>query len=220
MSTPLPYTALLTAAETVRDAVDSTALKAGTDDDVIHQAVIDLTDLVETYLDRTLIVRLCTQFVCAYEWERLPGDPSNRYVAWARQWPLVEITDPAEVSIHPARKTQFITDSPGDKEISYFAGFRRADQDLAVLQAATDPDDPALTPLADLTVLPPLLPGAIRGVCLELVLHRLFQAEGKQFGTGQTRQQIGSGQMVTVQATDRGFVERVLKRLSTHRYLS
>ena len=220
MAVVLSYPALLTATEVVRDAVDSTTLKSPASNDVIHQAVIDLTDLVETYLDRTLIVRLCTQFVCAYEWERVPGDPSNRYVAWARQWPLVEITGPDEVSIHPARKTQFITDSPGDMEISYFAGYRRADQDLTALQAATDPDDPALTPLAGLAVLPPLLPGAIRGACLELVLHRLFQAEGKQFGTGQTRQQIGSGQMATVQATDRGFVERVLKRLSTHRHLA
>ena len=220
MPVALPYTALLVADEVARDAVGSMTLTSPADDEVIHQAVIDLTGLVETYLDRLLIARAHVQFVCACEWERIPGDPSSRYVAWARQWPPVEITSPTEVSIHPARKAQFVTTAPGDVEIRYVAGYRRADQDLAALQAATDPDDASVMPLADLTVLPPLVPGAVRGACLELVLHRLFQAEGKQLGTGQTRQQIGSGQMATVQSVDRGFVERVLKRLSTHRHLS
>ncbi len=220
MAAQLPYTALLTAAELVRDSVNSTGLKTGSDDDVIHQAVIDTTSLVESYLGRCVIVRPHTQFVAAYEWERIPGDSQGRYEAWARQWPLVEIESPATALIHPAQREKFITTSPSDMEIVYFAGYRRVDQNLDTLQSVTDPDDDEVTPLADLAVLPPLLPGAIRGTCLELVLHRLFQAEGKQFGTGQTRQQIGSGNMATVQQADRTFIQRTLKRLSTYRHLA
>ena len=124
------------------------------------------------------------------------------------------------MSVHAASRAQFIADWPSDREISYVAGYRRADQDLGVLKAAKDPDDEGQTPLSGLTVLPPLLPGAIRGVCLELVLHRLFAAENKQFGTGQTRKQIGTGQMATVKSVDRTFAARTLGRLSTYRYLS
>lgn len=91
MSTTLPYTALLTAAEVIRDAVKSTTLDATEHKDAIEQAIDDITSDVEEYLDRFVIVRPHVQFICSWEWERLQGDAQGRYVVYVRQWFVVEV---------------------------------------------------------------------------------------------------------------------------------
>lgn len=221
MGLDLAYTALVTAPEVIADALQSTTLSEWDDNDAVVRAIEDVTSVIEERVGRDLIVREQTLRFYQNQWrtdERYIAQEALdlTYVAFAEQWPVVEILEVDGDSSKAASMQIF----DGGRKIGYesstviyqhpayvkvYAGYRRRDQTLTDLQAA----------LANLTALPPQLPGKIRKAAVELALHRLFAAESKQFGTGRRMQQVGSGNMVTVESVDAGFEERVLSQLES-----
>ena len=221
MGLPIAYTALVTAPEVIADALQSTTLSEWDDNDAVVRAIEDVTSTIEEHLGRDLIVREQTLRFHQSQWrtdQRYIAQEALdlTYVAFAGQWPVLEVLEVDGDSAKAAhmqifddgRKIGYESSTVVYQHPAYvkvFAGYRRRDQDIAALQAE----------LATLTVLPPQLPGKIRKAAAELALHRLFAAESKQFGTGRRMQQVGSGSMVTVESVDRHFEERVLSQLES-----
>lgn len=221
----LPYTALITPAALQGRALDSLALNLSTDSngdpvdpegwEAAVLAIEDAGGALQDALGRSqLIARKVEEYFPARLWQ--PGVKPGRYYVWTGAWPAFEVEDTAEVdySVEAARGAdaslrRLFAPVRSDAEVTYYAGYRRKDQTLEDVQAE----------VPGVTKEPPVLPAAIRAACVELVLHRLFQAENKQYGTGQTRQNIG-GQNVTVSSTDTEFTRRTLKRLHSHKKLS
>ena len=209
MALTLSHTALITPEELARDALASLGLDlsmtgGSPDDQGAYDAAIaaieDMSSVIRSHVQRDVIVAEHEQSLWRSDWTYDEGQ--EKYAAYADQWPVVQI----ETAGYTAAGERILTEDADADVVTYFAGYRRADQDLATLQGKVE----------GLDTLPPELPGVFRSVCTELTLFRLSRAENKQFGTGSTRQQIG-GQVVTVQATDRGFMERTLARLDSER---
>ena len=238
MPVTLPYTAHVTVEDVLRDALKSTTLTETDNGYAIRRAIRDISARIETSLDRQLVVRSYVQHVDAYQWRIARGGPrySGRQLRWeclAKFWPVVQVQS-AEVGWYGSTRSddpisqdprtyyqhrRFWTADPYDFEVTYFAGFRRTEQTLADLQAATDPDTATGTPLADLTVLPAVLPSDVTDACTRMVLARLFQAENKMWGAGSRSRLVGKDK-VMVEQVDRGFEKRQLSHLLRYRRMS
>lgn len=220
MPTEFAYTALLDRPQFVQDTVNSLLINPTEKKAAIDQALLDMTNLLEDRIDRLFIVREYVEIIPYDLWTRIPGDANKlRWQAPAEDFPLVQILSPTTVTISPfsRKRRHFMIDTPESVEVKYFAGYRRGDFTLAMLQAAKDPDDNAATlPLALLTVLPLVVPAGLRGGCMELALGRINQAAAKTFGTGSARQQIGDN-FTTIQSKDKNFVEDIIDRLVGYR---
>lgn len=219
MATEFAYTALLDRAQFVRDSVNSLLINPTEKKAAIDQALLDMTDLIESRIDRLFIVREYVEIITFDCWSRIPGDATKlRWHAPAEDYPLVQILSPSTVTISPfsKKRQRFMIDTPENVEVKYFAGYRRGGLTLANLQVAKDPDDNALTPLTLLTVLPLVVPAGLSGGCMELSLGRVNQAAAKTFGTGSARQQIGDN-FTTIQSKDKQFVEDIIDRLVGYR---
>ena len=221
MALTLNYTALVTVAEVVRDAMKSLVADVTEDEEAIVAAIHAITSQVEWHCQRELIVRPVKQYICTADWTRIPGETTGLYYAYARQWPVVEIVAEPDVTLHPVRteRRKVVTLKKDNYELDYFAGYRRLDQTNAILIAATEPGFPSgPPPLAALTKDPPLVPDEILNELTALIISRLFKAEAGQWGTGMTKQQIGEGAMAIVETVDVKFTHRTLKMLEPFRY--
>lgn len=196
----LPYWALLTVDDVRMGMFGSggeVARQLADEDSEVYEAatavIQDVTDDVEAYLNRDLIVRPQTlQFASADAagWRyrtafRGPSESPMLRSAWARQWPVVQVTSVDgdeglvdDVTLMTAKRGgQIIAYDPAGQitsepfEINALCGFRRRDHaDLATLK-----DDVAAEVIDDLTVLPPILPGRIRAVALRLCVAEIRQ---------------------------------------------
>lgn len=200
----LPWWALITTDELERDALESLTDPAVPLGDIGVQVIRDATKLIESYLDRTIIVRKVAQGVDKSGWIPYVGSTDADVAVYAREWPVVEtITS----NIDPGRNSRrLVRGSEKTDEFEYFAGYKRQDQTQSGLSSD-------VSELSNLTEAPPDLPDQYRRVCLELCLEALQSAEDATLGSGRRQQQIGDGNMITVDAVDTGFVNRTLGKL-------
>lgn len=164
-----PYTDLVTAAEV---AAASGSLSIDLQDAPTEARVESLcqavTDEIEQHLDRELIVRAVTMRTPVDRWRTSPREAGG-FEIYAPAWPVVEAST-AGVTLGKARPGgQLLYAESREREIAGFAGFRRADQVLSGAgqgQTNLQSEDG----LGDLSTLPPLIPGLIRQVAIDLVL--------------------------------------------------
>ena len=180
----LPWYVPVTASDLVRDSI------ATIEDDLteaVEQALTDILGNVETFLQRQLIVRQHSDTI--YRWRRRHWD-DDTYDAYVRVWPAVEVVsatnqDDKDVTDYFSLPRTTAEDygyrvystEPGRIDMTYWAGYRKREEDtLADVQAYTAEH-------STLTTLPPVLPHDIRSVITELTLHRIALAKSEQFGT-------------------------------------
>lgn len=168
------------------------------------QAIIsDVTAIIEGHLDRRLIVRPYTIYANYEDWTYDPA----RALWWmyARQWPVVEV-DTAAFTIGTSGEGQDSNDlllypSPYQGAITYYAGYRRGDQDLSGLQAQTG--------LADLGTLPGALPYDVRSAAIEAAMYKLYE---RRHGPGTMTRQINPAiQSTTIQGPRTGYLQDLIR---------
>ena len=120
--------------------------------EAVAEAISAASRMVERYCGRNFIVRLHK--------ERFT-ERSGTYVV--RAWPIVEVKEPADALILDEATVKLPSRT---SELHYYAGYRRADQDLAALQLEH----------SDLTQLPELLPEHIRDVTAKIVVVIIRQS--------------------------------------------
>ena len=202
MAITLPYWALITEADLTRDQLES--LTVDTTGEPVVEAIVSATHAIEQYLERQLIVRRYSMPVYSGHW--ITGfDASGLYFRrFAEAFPVVEVVSPSTVTIEDYRGKPGIRLRSSDGQtatVDFFAGFRRREQNVEGLNNAEDPDVPGVTPLADLTVLPPIVPRAITRKCTELTLLYLNVAASSLLGVGTYTQQVGMQTVVQKQDT-------------------
>jgi len=266
---PVDYTALVTAAEVKRAAfrtlgdLINTQIDAASGDlyDGVLEMIEDATGVVERFLDRELIIR--RQLLLFHSghlslWEnRIVTDWPTRQgyenadedllkVAWARQWPGVEVisvdTDVLKApdmqlvsasGSHDVERLAFdpdsalITENPF--EVNLFAGYRRADQgigtpgsgDTWTIDLLLEAGPPAEFDLSALTVATtdiPLLPRDIRRAALRIAIFDIRQQMLGLLGLESSVKTVDRT-VVDLQKTRQEFVEDELAQIFSHRYI-
>ena len=183
----LPYTALVTPAEVQEAATGGVRVDATGQAELVGRAIEAVTEQIEGYLNRQLIVRSYRQRLITTDYRQpsllaLDGDT---YAAPLLAWPAVEIVT-ASTGLEIYDDGRFVVTTAGaghvayDGTVTYFAGYRRADQTLETLQ----------TVFPTLTVLPEQLPGDIRDFAVDAVLARLNE---RSVGVGLSDTEIDAG---------------------------
>jgi len=168
----------------------------------VEAVIADISRRIESHLHRPLIAHSVTQRIYRPAWH--DEAVSEEVVAWAEHWPVVEVLAD-DYSAFESRKIQ--AESADDVAMTYVAGYRRADQSLADLQAE----------VPSATVEPGVLPEDIRNVALRLVLFEVAETADDILGLGQREQAIGTGNALTVRGRDSGFQMRELRKLDTYK---
>ena len=122
------YYDLITTEELERDSLESLSnLDLQTNVEEFEAIVGDVTDTIDSYLDRGLIVKPYTK---RYKYEDWKWDYSqDRFYAWAHEWPVVQITSTtSSFTLSDDKRRLFSLTPVYAEDISYFAGYRRADQ--------------------------------------------------------------------------------------------
>jgi len=167
----------------------------------VEAVITEASARIASYLNRDVIATAHEQRIYRNAWTHEPiGDT---YVAWADQWPVVEVLTDGYSRLD-ARKIEGDTD---DVLIGYIAGYIRADQSLADVQAE----------VPDATQTPGTLPNDIRNVCLRLVLYEVAETADDSLGLGQKEQAIGGANTLTVRGRDSAFYSRELAKLDRYK---
>lgn len=227
----LNYKALITLAEFRANILDASSVAEDSSHDAAVEDVIEnVTERIENYLRRRLIVRRHYEYYDYLYWrtDYSQSQASDTvYSAYLSQWPVVKVNDvnPAAVanpSIHQDTRrihttaTNLGLGDNGIEQVDYFAGYRRADHtNLATLQA-----DEGASDLADMDDtafgLTLELPWDIRQVCTRLVLYEIAHTASGKVGIGPGIQEIATSTF-TQGAVPVDFVEQELRRLDHHR---
>lgn len=215
----MAYSDLVIGTEVVRDAINSTGIEAA--DEALVAAITDVSNLIEEELNTRFIVQDYRLRVKASDWyldeSYVNSDLEPIYIFRPDRRPVVEIKavqnatviDVSALSLPDDGALIGIDIDAHDDgvmpvNVDVFAGYRRADQDLAALQ----------TEHPTLTVLPPVLPAIVRRTAVELVLHRITMAENKLLG-GMSRRQVVAGSTITVERADPNFERRLIRERLT-----
>lgn len=242
----LPYWLLITPAMIAEAALKSFGRKqfAQASDDLYPAAAVvcrSVTATIHEALNCKLIVHPYAQHFLEEDWCNDPRfyrrtDEYISRVADARAWPIVQGIDvdgsalqiANVLSIAPANDRFLVSDQYFEERpevISYFAGYRRADQTVAgadtsgaVLDCGSGSGDTACLDLSEeaglegLTELPPLLPEDITRVALRLAIFELRVELRGLPGFDRTIKTI-EGVSIEVERPDRDFEERELRKI-------
>jgi len=199
---------ILTVQEVQDAALGSTSTVDDNPDGVVEGAIRDAQDRIATYLSMDPIVHRRKESVALHDWIKDKTLDPTQHRAWASHQPVVEVESPSEVSVrHDSR--QFLRQSPRPLTVDYFAGWKRSDQSLSDFNGTNSGT------LTELGTEPSDLPGDIRRSVIALVLFELVDAEHGAL-IGQMQQAVGSAGTITVEGTDRTFVDRQLRRLEPY----
>jgi len=173
----------------------------------IEQTLRDVQGYIAEYLGMEPIVHEHTERITRHEWreDETATSTDKGWIAWARHQPVVEVEAPTDVEPYFDGK-RFAAGGPDALRVTYFAGWKRADQ--------TDGEQQGR--LTDLDTEPPDLPRDIRRAAINLTLFELNRQEHGA-GIGQVVQSIGQGQQATVEGVDTSFIERQFRRISSHK---
>lgn len=121
---------------------------------------------------------------------------------WARGWPVVEV-DTANVELYTRDdevRRIYATTVPDD-DVTYYAGYKRSDQDLTALQA--------LTGLSALGTAPADAPEWVLGGICEVAILLIDQATRGHISSNQVTQSIGQAETISVRLPN-GQAEAIL----------
>lgn len=197
---------LLTVQELADDAYKSFSIDLVNNFPVETERVIgDITELVQEFLDRGLIVRDVTIFPQEWEWEANPA--KGKFELIVKDYPIVEVkTEGAMKAIDSERK---IDANSRLNKIRYFGGYRREDQTLTNLQAEH----------SDLTTLPKILHRGIRRCAVALTIYEIGRALAQTYG--RSTQQMNTGDVNVVINRERDDVYRSeLRKIETQKILT
>lgn len=249
MAETLPYYALITPQELrvsmfksfTDRVIDALATEPGSGDDQFNidvwdgavLAIVDVTDRIERYLNRHLIVRPphAQRFRMDVEYfdqdwreqsgyETASGAPLS--LAYSREWPLLQVTAVDQAATYNSfiqfvdKRKRFAFNLENldgyPYMIQYYAGYKRRDQALADLQAA-DPD------LAALTEEPEDLPGLIRRVAIRLTVAEIREELTAIVGLSRITKRIDNVIVDTTALTE-DFAVTEIRKLAGERWRS
>lgn len=218
MSETAQYTDLLTVDELKVDALnalnidvtDSSTVSGmgGSYKDAAILAIRDVTDQIQRYLDRKLIVRKWDIDIPSYKWAYNASLEKDQY--YPPQYPIVQV-DTSGVTI--SNDSVRLLAATEKKEVVYYAGYKRRDQTVG---GGSNDIDTAANGLDGLTGTPDDLPHNIRRVAFRLVMYELTMALQNTYATASTTKT--TGQMtseITKARTD--VYEQELSKLHSHR---
>jgi len=159
-------TTLVTLVEFQDWAQDGNRLVQTGTDAVVLRALRTAQDAVAKYCERDLFVSFVTEDWKPSFWVNIAG---VKYQAmYTRQYPVVESPD-AGIVAHPRdARVVYATSSPSTNEFTYYAGYKRSDQNLAALNAITSP-----TVLTAMTGTPDTCPDDLSSAICEAALLML-----------------------------------------------
>ena len=130
-------TTLVTLTEFQDWAQDSNrVVETGTDATVLR-TLRAAQDAVVKYCERELFVSFVTEDWKPTFWVNIAG--TSYPAMFTREYPVVEVPDTG-VTINPKNpRTVYATSVPSTNEFTYYAGYKRSDQNLAALNALTVP---------------------------------------------------------------------------------
>lgn len=207
------YTDLLIPAELKVDALRSLDIDVtdatqqsdmgGSYQDAAILAIRDVTEAIESYLDRKLMVRKWDVDIQRWQWEENKALGKVQHLPG--HWPVVQV-ETAGVTISNDGVRLLAGDRKDEAEL--YAGYKRRDQALADLQGEL----PALTETPD------ELPYDIRRVAMRLVMYELTQALQNTYAVSSVTKTAGGATAEITKARADVYAEE-LARLSTHRRL-
>lgn len=211
MAETLRYTDLITPDDVKLDAINSLGIDVtdattvsgldGSYKDAAINTIKDVTEAIESYLDRKLIVRKWDIDIPVWKWEDNKAlDDMQHY---PRHWPVVQVvTSGVSISNDGVRLLSNTTQD----EVEFYAGYRRREQDLTALQ----------NDLASLTSLPAELPYDIRRVAFRLVMYELSMAQQNIYALSSVTKTAGGATAEITKARSDVYGEE-LSKLHSHR---
>jgi len=196
----MAYTDLTTYSEVQARAMEADAT-IDAEQAEVEAIITEASTRIASYLNRDVIATAHKQRIYRNAWAHEPIGGS--YVAWADQWPVVEVLTDGYSRLDD-RKIEGNTD---DVLIEYVAGYIRADQSLTDVQGR----------IPDATQTPDTLPTDIRNVCIRLVLYEVAETADDSLGLGQKEQAIGGANTLTVRGRDSAFYSRELAKLDRYK---
>lgn len=167
--------------------------------DVCIRAIRDVTQAIESYLNRAIIVQNKTIYPEDKDWDYSEGQ--QKWVLYPEVYPVVEV-DTSTVTI---RNDYLIADSEINL-IEMYYGWRRPEQDLSALQVE----------FPNLGTLPNEMPGVIRRVAQNLVMFELKRALKGNFDISSKTVSNGSTQ-ATITESSKNIYQDELDKLLVHR---
>lgn len=163
-------------------------------------AIKDAVSSIESYLDKTIRLTKNTIYILSDDWHY--NESRGKYEYIPDNIPIVQVLTDGVTFDNP----YLLSDSP-EKKVEYYSGYRRSDQTLEALQ-----DE-----FKDLTVLPDIVPGVIRRVCVKLAIYEIVIAYDRLIGYASSEKNIAGVQ--TVVSKDSTEYQRELDRLESWRRL-
>lgn len=227
MNSKLPYTALVSPNDLLNvDGISKIRLPlVGPAQEGLYSIMSDVSRQIETSdmgVGRFLAVRKHTFRIRRDLWYW--DEEEGAYVAYARQWPVVQVlTSGVEILVAPDDKegASMLKASSPVYKVDVVTGYRREDQDIEI----DDPNNQGYLPtgseeaLEGLTEQPPVLPGDIRRVALNLVIFNLNVIQNNLIGLSNKEVDFGRAN-VKIERADNKYVEGQLQQLSPYKYHS
>lgn len=208
----LSYTALITASEVETAAMSnfSEVDFTGSDQDHVEDIIEDVTDSIEQYLDRRVIVRKYKdQPVPAWRWNY--DEIREDYVHMPPNRPIVQVeTDGVSVGTDEhGEDVYLLSGNTQEEEVTFYAGYKRGGQTLSDLQSAIDDT---------LDTTPDDIPGAIRRAALKLVLYEI-DLELQAMHAKSSRDVNNAGSLITLNQPRTDVYEQELDKIAQYRNL-
>lgn len=187
------------------DVTDATSVSGidGSYKEVAEQLITDTSRLIDSYLNKRVIVDRYQPDIYSDLWEY--DSRKGKYFYYAT-YPVVQVdTTGCTISNDKLR----ILSGEVENELDYYAGYKRSDQTLSDLQSQ----------FASLTGTPDNLPDDIRRVCQKIVMFELDMAINNTYAQSSRTQTMGNATSeITRLQTD--FVESELGKLYRYKQLA
>jgi hypothetical protein len=215
----LAYTDLLTPSDIKLKAFNSLSIDVTSENDEIGigqsykdlciDAIQDVTDAIESYLDRTLIVRKVDIDIPDYKWTE--NEALEKMQFYPAHNPIVQVATSGVSASND--KNRLLANSEAN-EVTYYGGYKRKEQTVGE-DESTDIDS-AANGLDELTETPPNCPNDIQRVAFRLVMYELTMAEQNSFAVASSTKK--SGQATTEFTRSRQDVyDQELEKLYNYR---
>lgn len=199
MSLTLSNTAIITPDELARDNLSGVNIDfTSAQQQEALAAIFDVTQAIETYLDRAIICRQHTEYVAGWRWNY--DEARSKYVFVPSSYPIVEITTS---NVAASEDGRYLVAGSRVSKLVYTAGWKRRDQDKTTFGTSADPVD---------------LPDDIRRVAIRLALYEMQDALQGTHATRRT--QLNTGEFsATVDEKREDVYSKELVKLNKYRRL-
>jgi hypothetical protein len=196
------------------EVLDATLDSTDVPEDFAAQTLREIRDVqgrIAQYLGYDVMAHAHTEAIRRHDWtyDETASGTSATFRAALQEGPIVEVLSPSDVSVR-FDGTQVTKDDREPVQVTYVAGYRRADQALSDLPTGSG------EALDGLTVAPDALPADVRSVALRIVMARMVEVASGTLGRGR-EVAIGTNDLVRVEGTDPQFERRELAKLSSYK---